>query len=457
MEQNFYYTEKKFNDNINEYKKALNNLEIELQKKEYELSSINNLYQDLKKLDDRHRLECENLNEKNIILINEKSSLEEKYTNEIEQLETKYKKKINELEEKLGIYSSFNLESIKNKIENDLKVEYDEKIFAKDQEILEKNQIIEELKNNNVLIKEEAKFEKDSILKDMDVLKNLHKNETNDLIQRIQLLKNNNNNNPPSDNNQSNELAKYKQYNNLLEKENFKLKKEIESLIKEKNELKTNNLLLSEKNEEKRYQLEIKRYINTIENLRAENYSLKNEIQIKNNDAKNIINQKVVLSQNLSNKNLECQNLLNEINVLNNLLKMQQEEYNQNLIESYKNRNEMIVKEKINEERYKKEIQELKSKDNGGDDNLINEINNKEEEIIRLKNIISDIEKESKVDSSLIQKYNFIIKKKNYYKNQCKKANENIKIIMNKLTPELQKEFNSILVKNNNLEISQSD
>ena len=59
-----------------------------------------------------------------------------KYEKEIENLELKYKKKINDYELQISNFSSFN---IKNKIENDYKNKYDEIIFAKEQEIFEKN------------------------------------------------------------------------------------------------------------------------------------------------------------------------------------------------------------------------------------------------------------------------------------------------------------------------------
>ena len=45
---------------ILEYAKALRNLENELQKKEYEISTINNAYQNLKKLNINLNQECQN-------------------------------------------------------------------------------------------------------------------------------------------------------------------------------------------------------------------------------------------------------------------------------------------------------------------------------------------------------------------------------------------------------------
>ena len=92
--------------NNEEIRKQLNNLKNNLQKKEYELTSINTLYEEIKKVNDQLRQECENLNEKNITLINDRSSLEKKFEDEIENIEMKYKAKINEYEIKLKKYSS---------------------------------------------------------------------------------------------------------------------------------------------------------------------------------------------------------------------------------------------------------------------------------------------------------------------------------------------------------------
>ena len=58
------YMQNNLNNQIEEYQKALRNLETELQKKEYEISTITNSYQELKKLNINLSKECENLSEK---------------------------------------------------------------------------------------------------------------------------------------------------------------------------------------------------------------------------------------------------------------------------------------------------------------------------------------------------------------------------------------------------------
>lgn len=449
-----------------EFRKQLNYLKNSLQKKEYELASISSLYQELKKINEKLRQECENLNEKNNILFNDRSSLERKYEDEIENIEKKYKNKINEYEMQIKNYS-LNIDSNKTKIENENKNEDEEK-YIKDKEILEKNQIIEQLKNENELLDEKYQNEKESLLKDMNTLKNLHKTETNDLLQRIEFLKVKNTNIGNNLENEhflhlKNELENAKIQINLLNNEIYKIKRENESLIKENNELKINNIIFGDKLklEEKKYEFEFKKLNINIENLKYENISLKKEISQNESKIKDYYIEKKNFKNEISNKELECQQLQNEINVLNSLLKTHQDEFDINLNENYKIQNEIMIKGRNKEEKYKKEIEDLNIKLN---QNINREdyeeiINKKDEEIIKLKEKIKEIKNDALVDAKLIKQYNDVIKKKDFYKKQCKQANEKIGKMIEKLNSEQIKEFQNLFntEKNNNIfEISQS-
>ena len=224
------YMQNNLNNQIEEYQKALRNLETELQKKEYEISTITNSYQELKKLNINLSKECENLSEKNISLITEKQELEKKHELEINTLNSNFKKKETEYQTKISNFSSFNANSFKNKIESDLMNQYEEKLISKDQEILELNQLVDKLNKDNELISAQFQFEKEGLLKDMNTLKNLQKTETLDLLQRIQILKNDNKKYINSVDNEQflrvkNELENSKHQINILSKENFTLKK----------------------------------------------------------------------------------------------------------------------------------------------------------------------------------------------------------------------------------------
>ena len=467
------YNSQNFNNTSNQieqYVKALRDLEIEVQKKEYELSSIHNLYQELKKLNINLTQEYEKLNEKNISLISEKKDLEKKHELEIESLTANFRKKETDYQLKISNFSSFNTMSLKNKIEDDLVNQYEEKLLAKDQEILEQNKIIDKLKQDNELILDQFQFEKEGLLKDINTLKNLHKTESLDLLQRIQILKNNNQKNINSIDNEQflrikNESESDKHQINLLKKEIFRLKKNNEILAKEKNEIKSNFLILegNKKFEEKKSETEIKRLNNKVENLTEENNLLRNNNKEKDNEIKKLHVELINLSSKFSNKELECQQLLNEINVLNDLLKTHQDELENNLIQNYKNQKENQLKERMKEEILKKEIEDLNQKLKGNINlNNIEEIlTDKDNEITKLKNKIILFETSISNEGNIRKKYNDMVKKKNYYKNQCKETNEKIEKLLNKLSPEQEKEFKSIFnidnkKYNNILEISES-
>ena len=391
------YSQNNFNQ-IDQYIKAVRNLENDLQKKEYELSSINNYYQELKKLNINLSQECQNLNEKNIKLITEKQELQEKYEKEIDNINSNFKKKELEYQLKISNFSSFNENSFKNKIESDIVNQYEEKLLSKDQNILELNKIIDKLKQDNELILAQFQFEKEGLLKDINTFKNLHKTETLDLIQRIQILKNEN---QKEINNEQisrikNELEINKHQINVLSSENLKLKRENEELIKEKNRLKSNYLVLEGKVklEEKKNETEIKILNNRISNLQVENNHLLNSNKEKENEIKKLYNEKTNLSNKLSYKELECQQLINQINVLNDLLKNHQDELENNLKENYKIKKENLLKEKLNEESYKKEIEDLQSKLKGNInfEKIEEIISDKDKEIYKLKKKIKEIQ-----------------------------------------------------------------
>ena len=447
---------------IDQYLKALKNLELELQKKEYEISRINNSYQELKKLIINLSKESEILNEKNIALIKEKRELEQKYELEIDTLNTNFKKKEEDYQNKISNFSSFNTNSFKNKIESDLVNKYEEKLLSKDQEILELNKILDELRQNKELITDQFQFEKEGLLKDINTLKNLHKTETLDLLQRIQILKNNNKKNLNTIDNEQflrvkNELQNAKHQLNILSKENFQLKKDNEILLKEKNKYKSDLLVLegNKKFEDKKNETEIKRLNNYIDNLKEENSILRNSNKEKDNEIKKLYTEKINLSNNLSNKELQVHQLLNEINILNDLLKDHQDELEKNLVQNYKSKKESQLRERMNEESYKKEIEDLKYKLKGNMDfDKIEEIlSDKDNEIHILKNKIIEIETNTSNEGNLIKKYNDMVTKKNLYKKKCKESNEKIEKIIKILNPEQEKEFKKIFGiddKNNN-------
>jgi hypothetical protein len=393
------------------------------------------------------------MNEKIIALMTKKKELEKKYELEIDTLNSNFKKKEEDYQQKISNFSSFNTNSFKNKIESDLINKYEEKLLSKDQEILELNKILDKLRQDNELISDQFQFEKEGLLKDINTLKNLHKTETLDLLQRIQILKNNTQKNLNSIDKEQflrvkNELQNTKHQLNILSKENFRLKKDNEILLKEKNKFKSDLLVLegNKKFEDKKNETEVKRLNNSIDNLKDQNNLLRNNNKEKDNEIKKLYTEKINLSNDLSNKELQCQQLLNEINVLNDLLKGHQDELENNLVQNYKNKKESQIRERMNEESYKKEIEDLKYKlqDNIKFDKIEEILSDKDNEIHILKNKILEIETNTSNEGNLIKKYNDMVTKKNLYKKKCREANEKIEKLLRILNPEQEEEFKKI-------------
>lgn len=71
-----------------------------------------------------------------------------------------------------------------------------------------------------------------------------------------------------------------------------------------------------------------------------------------------------------------------------------------------------------------------------------NIINEKNKEIKNLNSYLNSLKQGKGVNNDLMKKYNEVIKKKNYYKSQCKTANENLKNLINQLQPKDREKMN---------------
>ena len=89
-------------------------------------------------------------------------------------------------------------------------------------------------------------------------------------------------------------------------------------------------------------------------------------------------------------------------------------------------------------------------------DILRDTVTSKEKEIKTLNDILSKTNKTSYKNDQYVQ----LLKKKNYYKKKCKECNENIKLILEKLTPKERGEIEKEIKINNdtsNNQIENSD
>ena len=124
MQENNFNNIQEFENNY-ELRKALNKLENELQKKDYELNLITNLYQDLKLLNEKARKECDDLNIKLNTVRVDMRNMEKNYQSEIETMKLNHSKETeiyNNKILKLSEYNPANLQkNIEYKIENKFK------------------------------------------------------------------------------------------------------------------------------------------------------------------------------------------------------------------------------------------------------------------------------------------------------------------------------------------------
>lgn len=445
-------------ENHYEFKKALNKLENELQKKEYELSSINKLYQDLKSLNEKTKKECTNLSNKVISLINEMSNKEKKYENEIESSKTSFNKQKEIYENKILKLSAFNPDNLKNKIENEIESKYQQNLSLKENEIEQLITEINELKKKNeILLTEYEEYKNDMISKTM-TQKEIHKNEINNLIQKIQLNEDFNKQNSNSIVDKDlyiqlkNELENTRYQLNELNNRYDQLRHENEAMFIEKNELKINLLKITDEQKFsiKQKEADIERLNNIIEKIQNENAMINNNLEAKELQIKELLNEKFNLVNQLSNYELEFQDYMNEIKALRNLLRSHEEEINKNLIYSDKEQKAILFREKEDKENYQKQIDDLvlqfkeantKKKNNDffnkdSNNELIKILEQKDYEINKLKEELKLIRKDAN--------------KKKKYKMLCKMANENIEKMINKLSTEQKKDFLEIIQKNKN-------
>ena len=118
-------------DEVLEMKKLISKLEDELEKSEYEKSSLMKIYQDLKVVYEKTRKECGDLNTKLINSYNEKNNLEKKYENEISLLKSNYDKQKEIYEQQILKLASYDPESLKNKIQNEDKKRIIQDLYKK--------------------------------------------------------------------------------------------------------------------------------------------------------------------------------------------------------------------------------------------------------------------------------------------------------------------------------------
>ena len=439
MQENNFNNIQEFENNY-ELRKALNKLENELQKKDYELNLITNLYQDLKLLNEKARKECDDLNIKLNTVRVDMRNMEKNYQSEIETMKLNHSKETEIYNNKILKLSEYNPANLQKNIEYKIENKFKQNMSLKDKEIEDLTNKLSQSEQKYELLLAEYEEYKIQTQNQFDAQKHFHQSEINNLLEKIRLSEDMNSNRNNNGENTENfiqtkkELENTKIQINELNNEIDKLRHDKEVLIIEKNENKIN--LIKERDNRnfnnKNLELNLNKANNTIENLNRQidmlNIALK-ERDFKIND---LIKQKQNLSEKIANIDMENQETKNMIQNVKNMLKNNEEEYHKKIIEEQKLKNESLVKRNQERENMQKQIDDLTIKLKDAENNK-NKIEN---------NFGGNL----KGNKDLKTKLKIMKEKKNEYKLQCKMANENMEQIINKVLNEnQQKQFKKII------------
>ena len=442
MKENNLNNIQEFENNY-ELRKALNKLENELQKKDYELNLITNLYQDLKSLNEKARKECDDLNIKLNTVRVDMRNMEKNYQSEIESMKLNFSKETEIYNNKILKLSEYNPVNIQKNIEYKIENKYKQNISLKDKEIEDLSNKLSQVEQKFELLLAEYEEYKIQTQNEFDTQKIFHQNEMNNLLEKLRLSEdmNLNRDNDNGDNTENfiqikKELDNTRNQVNELNNEIDKLRHDKELLIIEKNENKIN--LIKERDSRnfnnKNLELNLNKANNTIENLNREIDML--NISLKERDFKisDLLKQNQDLNEKLANKNIEEEETKNIIQNIKNIMMTNEEENHKKMLEDEKLRKESIFKQNKEKENMQKQIDDLTLKLKDAKSNKITkEVN---------------YDGSNKIYKDLKLKLKMMTEKKNEYKLKCKIANENLKQIIDKLDENQQNEFLKIIENN---------
>ena len=434
MQENNFNNIQEFENNY-ELRKALNKLENELQKKDYEYNLISNLYKDMKSLNEKSRKECDALNIKLNTVRADMRNIEKNYQNEIDSLKLNFAKETEIYNNKILKLSEYNPTNLQKNIEYKIENKYKQNLSLKDKEIEDLTNKLSQLELKHELLISEYEEYKIQAQNELDTQKHFQQSEINNLLEKIRLSEDMNPNiNDKGESTDSfiqikNELDNTRRQVTELNNEIDKLRHDKELLIIERNEQKVN--LIKERDSRnfnnKNIELALNKANNTIDNLTRQIDML--NIALKERDFKisDLLKQKQNLNEILANKDIEIEETKNMIHSIRNIAKSNEEEYNKKISEKEKLEKESFIKEKQEKENLQKQINDLS---------------------LKLKDAKSQkfkFDGSNKGYKELYNKLKNMTEKKNEYKLKCKMANENIEQIIQKLDENQQNEFEKII------------
>ncbi len=350
-------------EEIREYKTVISRLETQLQQKEIELSSIRNLYDDLKKFNENLRKQVNEDNAKIIALRNELQNKEKNYENQLASMKSDFDKKEEIYQEKITKISAYNPDGQRNKIKNEIAIEFNQILMQKDNEIEQQQNVIKELNSKYELLLAEYETFKNDALREITTQREVHKTETNNLLNKIQIQSDKTGSNIDKDifREMKNELDQSRHQISELTSEVEKLRREKESLTIERNDIKINTMKDNDKEKFNNKVLfsENERNKILIENMKNEIQNYKSSINRRDIEIKDLMNDKLNLVKQLHENEAEFQDLKSEVITLRNLIEVREKEMMNDIVYNEREKKESLFREKADKENYQKQIEDL--------------------------------------------------------------------------------------------------
>ena len=350
-------------EEIREYKTVISKLETQLQQKEIELSSIRNLYDDLKKFNENLRKQVNEDNAKIIALRNELQNKEKNYENQLASMKSDFDKKEEIYQEKITKISAYNPDGQRNKIKNEIAIEFNQILMQKDNEIEQQQNVIKELNSKYELLLAEYETFKNDALREINTQREVHKTEMNNLLNKIQIQSDKTGSNIDKDifREMKNELDQSRHQISELTSEVEKLRREKESLTIERNDIKLTTMRDNDKEKFNNKVLfsENERNKNLIENMKNEIQNYKSSINRRDIEIKDLMNDKLNLVKQLHENEAEFQDLKSEVITLRNLIEVREKEMMNDIVYNEREKKESLFREKADKENYQKQIEDL--------------------------------------------------------------------------------------------------
>lgn len=346
-----------------ELKKIISKLENLLSKERSEKVSLQKIHEDFKLIHDKTRKELQDLNTKLSQNYNDRLNQERKFELELQKQKAHFDKQKEAYEHQLLKLSAYDEENFKNKIIYECEETFKERLYLKERDIETLNEQLNDQSKRNELLLTEYETMKNEAQKEIEILKDSHKNEVRELLFKLQLVS------EKSDSSVDKEAFRdLKNENDLIRRQNNEFMSEISALRREKelNIMEKNDTRLSlikdldsEKLKNRILEADNDRFNHVIKNLEYELSYLKNKLDEKNEELKSLIEEKFQLAKQIKEKELNFEQFKAEIKVLRMKMDERDKEINDTLYINSEKEKQQYLQEKEDKESLMKQIESL--------------------------------------------------------------------------------------------------